>query len=72
MNELFIWITWAGLSILIVIACYKQIRERIRLHKEMREFENQRQVIRARFEALVMQLESATQFSLIEDSHHVR
>ena len=61
MNELFIWIIWACLAILIVIACYKQIRERIRVHKEIREFGISVRVIRARFEALVMQF--ATQFS---------
>jgi hypothetical protein len=72
MSELFILVTWAGLLILIVSACYKQMRERIRLHKEMREFESQRQVIWAAFEAAIVQLEGSTQSPVVEGSHHVR
>jgi hypothetical protein len=70
MSELVFGITWTGLLILIVIACYKQLREHIRLHDEMRKFESQRQVIGARFEAAIMQLEDATQSAVIDGSHH--
>jgi hypothetical protein len=68
MSELVFGITWTGLLILIVIACYKQLREHIRLHDEMRKFESQRQVIGARFEAAIMQLEDATQSAVIDGS----